>query len=235
MRCIVFDTGPIISLTMNNMLWLLEPLKSRFGGEFYITSGVKEELIDRPFHTKKFKFESLQVLQYVSKDVLKVLANEEIRPKAEQLLELANHCFKARGQFITIVHLGEMEALAAALLLDAEAIVVDERTTRYLIDKPEMLADRMRQKLHTKIHVDRQNLQKLKEELKGINVIRSVELVTIAYEHGLLDFYITEKEKKVLPDVKRSILESALWVLKLTGCAVSDTEINDILRFESSH
>ena len=43
MRSIIFDTGPIISLVTNNMLWLLEPLKKQFKGEFYITKSVKKE------------------------------------------------------------------------------------------------------------------------------------------------------------------------------------------------
>lgn len=234
MRCLVFDSGPIISLTMNDLLWILEQLKSRFKGEFYIAKAVKEELIDRPFDTKKFKFEALQVLQYVSKDVLKVVDSENIKSEAIELLELANHCFMAKGEYIKIVHFGEMEALAAALLLNAEALVVDERTTRYLIDKPEMLVRRMEEKLQTHVEVERQNLEEWKKKVKGVNVIRSVELVTIAYEQGLLDLYITEKEKGILPDIKKNLLESALWTVKLNGCAVSENEIEDIMRFEGA-
>jgi len=233
MRCLVFDAGPIISLTMNDLLWLLEQLKSRFRGQFYISKAVKEELVDRPFNTKKFKFEALKVLQYLSKDVLRVVDNERIKQKAEYLLELANHCFRARDQYITIVHQGEMEALAVALLLKAEAFVVDERTTRYLIDKPEQLGKRMEQKLHTHVETDRQNLQRFKEEVDGLRVIRSIELVTIAYEMGLLDLYITEKEEKLMPDIRKDLLESALWTVKLNGCAVSEDEINDIMKFEN--
>ena len=58
MKSIVFDTGPIISLTLNNLLWIIEPLHDRFGGEFYITKAVYKELIDRPLSTKKYKFEA---------------------------------------------------------------------------------------------------------------------------------------------------------------------------------
>jgi predicted nucleic acid-binding protein len=232
MRCLVFDAGPIISLTMNNLLWLLEQLKSRYVGEFYISRTVKDELIDRPLQTKKFKFEALQVLQYVTNDVLKVVGDDNIKEKAIQLLELANHSFMARGQYVNIVHFGEMEALAAALLLHADALVVDERTTRYLIDKPEMLVKRMEQKLHTHVEIDRLSLQRLKELVKGIKVIRSVELVAVAFEKGLLDLYITEKEKGMMPDIRKDLLESVLWTVKLNGCAVAESEINDILRFE---
>ena len=70
MRSIVFDTGPIISLTTNNLLWLLEPLKKKYKGHFHITSDVKRELIDRPLQTKKFKFEALQVMHIIKKGIL---------------------------------------------------------------------------------------------------------------------------------------------------------------------
>ncbi len=235
MRCMVFDAGPIISLTMNDLVWTLEQLKSKFGGEFYISRAVKEELVDKPFNTKRFKFEALQVLRYITKDVIKVVGNDEIKAKAEYLLDLANHCFMAKGQFITLVHYGEMEALAAAILLKAVALVVDERTLRYLIDKPEMLCGRMRHKLHTRVEIDKQNMQRFRSEVDGLRVIRSVELITIAYEQGLLDLYITDKEKKILPDIRKNLLDSTLWAVKLNGCAVSEDEINQIVKFETAN
>ena len=71
MKTIVFDTGPIISLTMNNLLWILEPLKSISNANFYITNPVKKELVDNPLNkTKRFKFEALQVLHYIENGIL---------------------------------------------------------------------------------------------------------------------------------------------------------------------
>ena len=72
MKTIVFDSGPIISLAMKNLLWTLEPLKKEFGGEFYIPYGVKKELIDKPLQGKKYKFEALQVLRLINLGSLKV-------------------------------------------------------------------------------------------------------------------------------------------------------------------
>ena len=61
MKSLIFDAGPIISLATNNLLWILEPLKNKFDGKFYLTDAVKRELVDRPLETKKFKFEAIQV------------------------------------------------------------------------------------------------------------------------------------------------------------------------------
>lgn len=58
-------------------------------------------------------------------------------------------------------------------------------------------------------------------------MIRSVELVTIAYELGMLDKYLPNA-----PDPKKTLLDSVLWGVKLNGCAVSKHEIEQILRME---
>jgi hypothetical protein len=64
---LVFDSGPIISLSTNNLLWILPKIKEKFDGEFLITPAVKRECVTRPLETKKFKFEALQVLRQIEK------------------------------------------------------------------------------------------------------------------------------------------------------------------------
>lgn len=70
MKSIIFDAGPIISLATNNLLWILKPLKKYFNGKFYITDAVKRELVDKPFETKKFKFEAIQVEKLIEEGVI---------------------------------------------------------------------------------------------------------------------------------------------------------------------
>lgn len=227
MKSIVFDAGPIISLTTNNLLWLLKSLKDKYKGEFYISERVKGELVDRPLKTKKFKFEALQVLQYINNDIIKVIKNEKIRKMTFELLDLANNCFKARGQWIRIVHYGEMEGLAASLYLNSDAFVVDERTTRTLIENTKKEINILRRTLHVNINVNEENLKKFKEMVKGIKILRSVELVTVAYELGLLNEFLPNIE-----NAKKTLLDSVLWGVKLNGCAVSKKEVEQILRME---
>ena len=54
MKYLILDAGPIISLTMNGLLWVLEKLKQDFDGEFIITPEIKQEVIDNPFRIKRF-------------------------------------------------------------------------------------------------------------------------------------------------------------------------------------
>ena len=67
-----------------------------------------------------------------------------------------------------------------------------------------------------------------RNNVNNIRAIRSVELVAVAYELGILDSYITK-----IPDARKNLLESVLWGVKLNGCAVSKDEIGQILRIEA--
>ncbi|MFH1641526.1 MAG: hypothetical protein ABIC04_01370 [Nanoarchaeota archaeon] len=227
MRSMIFDTGPIISLTLNNLTWILEPLKQRFRGNFLITNAIKNELVDKPLKTKRFEFEALQTLRHINKGTLEIIDNDDIEKKTLQLLDLANNSYKAKGNYIQITHIGEMSGVAACLYLKNYTFAIDERTLRLLIEDPHKLKNILEHRLHTKVEINRTNLKRLNEITKDIRLIRSVELVTIAFELGLLDDYIPS-----LPDGKRILLESLLWGVKLDGCSVSKREIKEIMRIE---
>ena len=227
MKSLIFDAGPVISLATNNLLWILEPLKKKFNGKFYITEAVKHELVDRPLETKKFKFEAIQVEKLVENDVLEIVDNEFIKEKTPQLLGTANQIFKAYDYYMRIVHFAEMSVIAAAVNINSEAIVIDEKTTRFLIENPRMIAEILKRTLHTPISINENNLNEFKNNAKNIKAIRSIELVTVAYEHGVLDNYITK-----IPDARKNLLEGVLWGVKLNGCAVSRDEIDQIVRLE---
>ncbi|MEK6891920.1 MAG: hypothetical protein AABX25_01920 [Nanoarchaeota archaeon] len=227
MKSIIFDAGPIISLATNNLLFILPPLKKHFNGKFYLTSSVKKELVDRPFEIKKFKFEAIQIEKLIEDGVLEIIDNDFIRNESPKLLAIANTTFKAFGNYMQIVHFAEMSTLAAAINLNADSVAIDEKTTRLLMENPKLLLEILKKTLHTSISVNELNLKEFRSRTKNIRAIRSIELVAIAYEHGILDGYITK-----LPDAKRNLLESVLWGVKIGGCAVSRDEIGQIIRME---
>jgi len=226
-KTLVFDTGPIISLAMNNLLWLLKPLKEKFNGEFYITEAVKKECVDKPLSGKKFKFEALQVLKLIQDGIIKVYDNEKLRTDSLYLLEKANYLFKVHNNYVRIVQYAEIESVMAAKILDAEAVVIDEFITRTLLEDAFSVGDRLNKKLHLKVDADKQHIMKFKEEVAGINVIRSVELVTVAYEMGFFKEYYLK-----VPNPKRILLEALLWGVKLNGCSVSENEIEETIKIE---
>ncbi|MGM5484322.1 MAG: hypothetical protein ACQEP1_00415 [Nanobdellota archaeon] len=231
-KAIIFDTGPIINLALNNLIWLFEPLHREFRGTFYIPRAVKKELIDRPLGTKKFKLEALQIMPLITQGTFEVIENDFIKKKSHYLLDLANRCFKAKGNWIKIIQYGEVEAIATALYHQVDTIVIDERITRKLIEDPKDVRETLRKRLHTKIHVDQDNLDKFFEEVKHLKVIRSIELVTVAYELGLLERYIENSEHMVIENLRDKLLEGVLWGVKLNGCSVNKEEIDEIKKIE---
>jgi predicted nucleic acid-binding protein len=227
MKSIVFDAGPIISLTTNNLLWILEKLKDRYNGDFIIPRDVQFELVQRPIETKRFKLEALQVNSEIRKGTLKVVENADIDRMKSEILHLANSCFLARGYSIKLVHDGEVAALAAALFYDAEAVVIDERTMRDIIENPDGLARHMSDKLHTKVSIDRERLDELLSRIGKIKVIRSIELAIVGYELGWFDEFLTQDR-----DAKKTLIEAILWGIKVRGASISQDEIDRIVRLE---
>jgi len=222
---IVFDTGPIISLTVTNLLWILEEFKMKFGTSFALPIGVKHELVDKPLETRRFKFEAIQVQRLLERNIFSLVPEENIRGRALELLRLANSLLSFKGKPIQIVQQGEMETLACAIEYRASAVVIDERITRLLIENPLGLKNLMEKRLHMSLYLDMRVLKKLKEELSNLIVFRSIELVTISFEVGILDPLIVH-----IPHAKRELLESVLWGVKLAGCSVGEDEINMIVK-----
>jgi hypothetical protein len=228
MKSIFFDAGPVISLSTTNLLWLLQLMKKEFSGSFYIASAVKRELIDVPFNSKKFKFESMEVMKAVNDGILEVVPYEKTAQLAQELGYLANNSFFAKGQPMHLVHDGEIESIAGAVLMESSAVVIDERTMRLMVEDWNALKFLLQKKLHTKIEVNSENLKKWLERVRDIKIIRSAELAAVAYEKGMLNDY--------LPRVKNpemELIDGILWGIKLNGCAISSEEIEKIVRFES--
>ena len=52
-KAIIFDSGTLISFSMNGLLPELRELKKIFNGKFLITKDVKREVIDKPIKIKE--------------------------------------------------------------------------------------------------------------------------------------------------------------------------------------
>ncbi len=225
MKSIFFDAGPVISLSTTNLLWILPQMKSIFDGNFYIASSVRRELIDVPFHSKKFKFEAMQVMKAVNDGVLEIVPSEKTMALKNELLFLANNSFFAGNSPIHIVHDGEIDSIAGAVVMGSDAVVIDERTTRLIIEDWKSLQFLLHRKLHTRIDVRLENLKKFLEKIKSVRIIRSAEIAVVAYEKGVLKDYLPR-----VKDAKRELLDGVLWGIKLNGCSISRDEIEKIVR-----
>jgi len=212
-KALIFDSGAIITLALTDLLYILEPLKWAFGGEFFIPEAVKTEAIDVPLKMKKFALEALRIKTLISKKILRVVSSSELKKETFKLLRIANTTYKAGNEFIKIIHEGEAACLALYRLLDAKkkAVVIDERTTRMLCEAPENLRELLENKLHTRIEAMRDNFN----FFTPIKIIRTAELCLIAYKKRII----------TLPALPPEAIEALLYALKYKGCAISSSEI----------
>src|SRR3989338_10425535 len=220
MKKVITDSGPIISFALNSMLWVMERAKEKYGIQFYITKEVKRELVDTPLESKKFKLEALQVLSLIRNGTIELLNHQEIDNISSHLLNLANTSLYARGKNLSIVHMAEITAIAAYLHYNADAVMIDERTTRYLIERPEKLRYLLSHRLHTPVTIEQKNLSELRKKTKTVKFIRSAEFMAVSFEKGILNSLLPG-----LPAQKEILLDALLWGMKLNGCAISEKDL----------
>lgn len=220
-KIIIFDSSTLINIVLNGLVDEFKKLKDNFDGKFLITKEVVAEVIEKPLTIKRFKLEALKIRGLVEGKVLEMpsvfgVDEKEVSDLTKEVINKANNIYFNRGNAIQILHSGESSCIALSSLLRKKGIEsvlsVDERTARMLCEKPENLASLFQKKLHTDIQMQKENLK----YFSGYKVIRSTELMYVAYKKGLLDFGNHEA------------LDALLYALKFNGCSISDDEISEI-------
>lgn len=218
MKSLFFDSGPIISLTTNGLLWILPELKKRFGGEFFITDDVRKELVVRPLEIKRFEFEAVQVSRFIDDGVLSVVESENV----SNMVRLANECFSYKGKSIKVAQDAEIEILALAKSKGCAA-VIDERTVRLLVEDPRNLELLLRKRLNCPVEMNLKIVREFQSFVKDVPIIRSAELVGVAFKIGILDSLVPK-----MANARVRLLDAALWGLKYGGCAITSEEIEEL-------
>ena len=230
MRALVFDTSAVISISANNLLEVLFALKQHFQGEFFISPAVKRELIDNPLHTRRFELQAVLLADFIAKGSLKFLQHLAVEHKAAELTDVINRIFSINGKPLSIVDPAEVEGLVLAKMLKAEAYVIDERTLRLLVEDYHNLVRLFERKFGMRVGVDKSALHGFQDFLGDVHILRSAELMTVAFELGLFHGYLDGKQ--LIRDYEKKMLEGILWGLRLRGCAISTREIEDVLKLE---
>ncbi len=223
-KVLIFDASSIITFAMNGLLPELKKLKEIFNGKFLISNDVKREIIDKPMKIKRFALEALKVKELFNEKVLEMpdslnINESLISKKAQEFKDVANNLFEMKGKYVHLIDLGEASCLALSRILDEKGIknvvVIDERTTRMLGEKPENLENLLQRKLHTKVILKKENFK----FFEGFKFIRSAELIYVAYKKGMIK-------------LKNNVLEALLYAVKSKGCAISGDEIREIIRMK---
>lgn len=223
-KVLFFDTGPVITLVLSRLAWLLPELKKQFGGKFYITPAVHRELIEHPLQVRRFSLEALQVAQMVRAGVFEIYSKVP-QPEIRKWQRLANASFEINGKLLDIIQTGEMESITCAVHEDA-AMVMDERTLRLFLENNKELQQLLERRFGEDVVSRKENIQKFTQQFKNVTVIRSIELISIAYKMGLLQGYMPEGK-----NAREIVINSVLWAAKYNGCSVNEHEIEEIKKF----
>ena len=174
---------------------------------------------------KRFEFEALQILKLLREGTLKLY--EKPLKGVIDLSTYANKSIiaKDKGCCMEIIHGGELETVAASLQEGNDTVAIDERTIRLLMENSEELKSLIEARLHEKVILDKKMANQFQSLIKGMKVIRSAELVGMAYQFGILDNYLPP-----LKSGREILLDSVLWGLKLKGCAIIGEEIEELKR-----
>jgi hypothetical protein len=223
MKCLVFDSGPIISMSLNSMLPIPKRLQKVYDGNFFISNAIRSELIEIPSHTRRYALEALNIENLIRTGCLELFDTEVYSEETALITDLANHIYFRGDNNLEILNRGELDSLVLAKNLEADAIVVDERTTRLLLENPYRLQKYLEKKFNSRISIDKEKLSEFETHFSTIKIIRSVELALVAVDIGLFDDLIRIEDRL-------KVVESILWALKLSGCAISEMEIKKLLK-----
>ncbi|MEM4389763.1 MAG: hypothetical protein QXG98_03795 [Candidatus Micrarchaeia archaeon] len=217
---VVCDSSALISLTDSCFLPLLYELKKHMRGAFLITPTVRYESIEHPMKIREHAMAALRLLNAERDGVIQTVT-KELKSEREEILRITNNLFLINGRPLNLVQAGEAEALALAVETGVRDILIDERTTRMLIEAPLALREHMEKEFEESIKVNEGNLRRLAELTRGLNAFRSCELIALAFERGYFRKY---------GEAERQALEAALYAVKFAGCGVSFEEIDSYLK-----
>ena len=212
----VFDASALISVSQTCLVKILAGLRRKMNADFIVPESVFLEAVQRPIEIKRFELNAIRIKKVIEENGFRVLPARD-QGIVGEIEASANSCFLVHGRPIRLLQSGEIEALAIAKELGAEAFAIDERTTRMLVESPGQLRKIIQARRSIRIDVDNSKQRAFSGMFSGLTIVRSVELIALADEYGLLG--------DELPKGKQS-LEAALFAAKYSGCAVSSREIN---------
>ncbi len=220
-RDVLCDSGALISLTAACLDHLLYYFHENYHVRFIIPPSVEYESVRRPLESnlRKYLFSAIRIKNAIDDGVV-VKVDANVGDQTDKFMNAANNMFFARGKPLRLIQQGETEMVALAKVLGIEYILIDERTTRMLIEAPLKLKEHLEDEFNVNIMVNKDNLKFLTSEIAPLRALRSSEMVMLAYEKG----YFKNFQK-----LQREALEAALYKIKYSGCAISYDEINSYM------
>ncbi len=172
--------------------------------------------------SKRYALESMRIKKLFSDGVVSIMNPEPLI--TQELLNISNSIYSVNKHPLRLIHEGEAAALALLAGIEASALLIDERTTRMLIEDAEGLRGVLSSQLGRQVDMDRQRFESFRDIVPDVRIIRSSEIAAVAYEKGILG--------RNLGNCGKEALMATLYALKFSGCAISWKEIEEYLSIE---
>jgi hypothetical protein len=221
-RAILCDSSSLISLSDSCLDSVFPFLAKRFGVKFVIPPSVEYETVIRPLtsNLREYAFSAIKIRKMVETGVINKV-DADVKEKARSILSIANNLLYVKGRPFNLVHYGEAEMLALGNELGVRNILIDERTTRMLIEAPFQIKEHMEMEFKVSIMLNENNLHEFASLTRNMESIRSSELIIVAWENGLFDDFGAGK---------KAALEAALYKIKFSGCSIRFDEVEDYMK-----
>lgn len=219
----VCDSSTLIALAETGTLDALAHLKKKTGARFFVPPAVVFESIEHPEQIQRFAFSAFRIEKALTDGWIERTPGKVAPSKTRDILQSANNVFSVNGQSLKVLHQGEAEALAAYREMQANAILVDEKTTRLFIEDTAILQQSLEQEYRGSVKVNAKALESLRRLLEGFNAVRSTEILAIAYEKGYFDGYGKNAD---------AAFHAALFAVRNAGCSITTHEL---LEYQELH
>jgi len=217
---IVCDSSSLISLAESCQLDILSFLKQHMYGEFIYPRTVRIESIENPLNMREHALRALRLMDYEKSGAIHFF-EYDITKEMSEIMDIANNIFSVNGKPIHLVDAGEAAQVAIAREFGISTLLIDERTTRTLIEAPLRHKEHLEREFRCNVRMDESLLKQFSELTGNLHVLRSSEIIILAYKYGYFDHY---------GELKAKALEGALYGVKLSGCSISFEEIDEIMR-----
>ncbi len=220
---IVCDSSALISLADTCNISSLNFLSQR-GLNFIVTPAVRAEIVSRPLTIRKYAFSAVRLQKSLAEGSLKLISSHTLNEQTKKILEVANSLIYVANKPLDLIQLGEAECLAIFASASAKALLIDEKTTRMLIESPMQLKDTIESEYRQKATVDKSRLEEFSKLTQGITCLRSSELLAFALKQGFFDEYGQNK---------REAFVAAVYSLREAGCGLTSAEIVEYEKMET--
>ncbi len=219
---VVVDSSSLITISDNCIMKIVKNVAEREKISFIIPEAVYVESVENPLHIKRYELNAIRIRDAVDEGYLKVAKSTPVtREWMERLGKISASIANPSGTQLRLLQWGEAETLGLLKQLDSKILMIDERTTRLLIENPAALAGILSRRHNRKVMINGEKVRWFSENFRDINVIRSVELIALAYEDGAMHSEL---------HTSKQALQAALYAAKYSGCAVSEDEIEEYLK-----